>query len=228
MLIGLGTLILLSLIFGPQLWTQHIFKRYKVQIDEIPGTGGELARHLLDKLNMEEIQVELTEAGNDHYDPLEKIVRLSPDIHDGKSLTAIVVAAHEVGHAIQDHSAYKPLQLRGQLAKYVAYSEKFASILLVAFPFMTILTHMPLVGGLMLASGVIMLLLPVAFHLVTLPVEIDASFRRALPILIQGEYIPQSAIPIAHRILTAAALTYLSASLASLLNFYRWIVFLRR
>lgn len=228
MLIGLGTLILLSLIFGPQLWTQHIFKRYKVQIDEIPGTGGELARHLLDKLNMEEIQVELTEAGNDHYDPLEKIVRLSPDIHDGKSLTAIVVAAHEVGHAIQDHSAYKPLQLRGQLAKYVAYSEKFASILLVAFPFMTVLTHMPLVGGLMLASGVIMLLLPVAFHLVTLPVEIDASFRRALPILIQGEYIPQSAIPIAHRILTAAALTYLSASLASLLNFYRWIVFLRR
>lgn len=228
MLIGLGTLILLSLIFGPQLWTQHIFKRYKVQIDEIPGTGGELARHLLDKLNMEEIQVEITEAGNDHYDPLEKIVRLSPDIHDGKSLTAIVVAAHEVGHAIQDHSAYKPLQLRGQLAKYVAYSEKFASILLVAFPFMTILTHMPLVGGLMLASGVIMLLLPVAFHLVTLPVEIDASFRRALPILIQGEYIPQSAIPIAHRILTAAALTYLSASLASLLNFYRWIVFLRR
>lgn len=228
MLIGLGTLILLSLIFGPQLWTQHIFKRYKVQIDEIPGTGGELARHLLDKLNMEEIQVEITEAGNDHYDPLEKIVRLSPDIHDGKSLTAIVVAAHEVGHAIQDHSAYKPLQLRGQLAKYVAYSEKFASILLVAFPFMTVLTHMPLVGGLMLASGVIMLLLPVAFHLVTLPVEIDASFRRALPILIQGEYIPQSAIPIAHRILTAAALTYLSASLASLLNFYRWIVFLRR
>ncbi|MCZ6526410.1 MAG: zinc metallopeptidase [Gammaproteobacteria bacterium] len=228
MLIGLGTLILLSLIFGPQLWTQHIFKRYKVQIDEIPGTGGELARHLLDKLNMEEIQVEITEAGNDHYDPLEKIVRLSPDIHDGKSLTAIVVAAHEVGHAIQDHSAYKPLQLRGQLAKYVAYSEKFASILLVAFPFMMVLTHMPLVGGLMLASGVIMLLLPVAFHLVTLPVEIDASFRRALPILIQGEYIPQSAIPIAHRILTAAALTYLSASLASLLNFYRWIVFLRR
>ncbi len=228
MLIGLGTLILLSLIFGPQLWTQHIFKRYKVQIDELPGTGGELARHLLDKLSMQETQVEITEAGNDHYDPLEKVVRLSPDIHDGKSLTAIVVAAHEVGHAIQDHSAYKPLQLRGQLAKYVAYSEKFASILLVAFPFMTVLTHMPLVGGVMLASGVIMLLLPVVFHLVTLPVEIDASFRRARPILIQGEYIPQSAIPIAHRILTAAALTYLSASLASLLNFYRWIVFLRR
>lgn len=228
MLIGLGTLILLSLIFGPQLWTQHIFKRYKVQIDEIPGTGGELARHLLDKLNMEETQVEITEVNNDHYDPLEKVVRLSPDIHDGKSLTAIVVAAHEVGHAIQDHSAYKPLQLRGQLAKFAAYSEKFASILLVAFPFMTVLTHMPLVGGVMLASGVIMLLLPVVFHLVTLPVEIDASFRRALPILIHGEYIPKSAIPIARRILTAAALTYLSASLASLLNFYRWIVFLRR
>ena len=70
MLIVLGTLILLSLIFGPQLWTQHILKRYKVQIDEIPGTGGELARHLLDKLNMEEIQVVLTVEVNDHYEPL--------------------------------------------------------------------------------------------------------------------------------------------------------------
>ena len=68
----------------------------------------------------------------------------------------------------------------------------------------------------------------VLFHLVTLPVELDASFRRALPILIHGNYIPESSIPIARKILTAAALTYLAASLASVLNFYRWLTFLRR
>ncbi|MCH8261803.1 MAG: zinc metallopeptidase [Proteobacteria bacterium] len=72
------------------------------------------------------------------------------------------------------------------------------------------------------------LILPVLVHLITLPVEWDASFKRALPVLIAGKYIPESAIPIAKRILTAAALTYLAASLASILNFYRWLIFLRR
>ena len=76
--------------------------------------------------------------------------------------------------------------------------------------------------------GLAILLLPVLVNLVTLPVEWDASFKRALPVLIAGEYIPESAVPIAKQILTAAALTYLAASLASLLNFYRWVAFLRR
>jgi len=76
--------------------------------------------------------------------------------------------------------------------------------------------------------GVSTLLLPVIFHLVTLPVELDASFNRALPILIAGKYIPQSGIPVAKQILRAAALTYVAASLASVFNFYRWIAILRR
>ena len=80
----------------------------------------------------------------------------------------------------------------------------------------------------MFASGILILFLPVIFHLVTLPVEWDASFNRALPLLIEGRYLPESAEPIVRRILTAAALTYVSASLSSLLNFYRWIAFLRR
>ncbi len=73
-----------------------------------------------------------------------------------------------------------------------------------------------------------MMFIPVLFHLITLPVEWDASFNRALPILIAGKYIPEAAVPAARRILLAAALTYLSASLASVLNFYRWIAILRR
>ena len=99
---------------------------------------------------------------------------------------------------------------------------------MVTIPFAAMLTRLPQVGGLLLACGLLILFLPVIFHLVTLPVELDASFNRALPVLEQGQYLPDSALPIARKILLAAALTYLSASLASVLNFYRWLVFLRR
>ncbi|MGH8246278.1 MAG: zinc metallopeptidase, partial [Gammaproteobacteria bacterium] len=172
--------------------------------------------------------VEIADAGNDHYDPEDRKVRLSPENYGGKSLTAVVVAAHEVGHALQHKLEYPPLYLRWRLAKLIRVSEKTASILLIAFPFMTALTRMPAVGAAMFIAGIAVLLLPVILHLVTLPVEWDASFRRALPVLVAGRYIPESAVPIARRILTAAALTYVAASLASLLNFYRWVVFLRR
>lgn len=228
MLITAGVIILLLLIFGPQIWTRYIFRRYNVQINDLPGTGGELADHLIKKLDIQDTSVEMTDPGSDHYDPESKTVRLSPDVYNGRSLTAVVIAAHELGHALQHKSAYGPLYLRWRMAKYVAFAEKLASIMLVAFPFVALLTRMPFIGGLMLLCGIAILILPVLFHLVTLPVELDASFRRALPLLIHGEYLPETAIPIARKILTAAALTYIAASLASMLNFYRWLIFLRR
>lgn len=228
MVFAIGTFILLVLIFGPQLWTRHVFKRYSAEIEEIPGTGGELAVHLLEKLNIQGTIVEITEPGNDHYDPQDKAVRLSPDIYNGKSLTAVTVAAHECGHALQHHTNYQPLYLRWKMARFIATAEKIASMMLVATPFIAMLTRMPHIGALTFISGFILLFLPVIFHFLTLPVEFNASFGRALPILSEGKYLPDSALPIARKILTAAALTYLSASLASLLNFYRWIIFLRR
>ncbi|MBI2969407.1 MAG: zinc metallopeptidase [Gammaproteobacteria bacterium] len=228
MLMGAAALLLLALIFGPQLWTRHVLEKYSAAIEDMPGTGGELAAHLIDRLGLTGAAVEATEAGNDHYDPEERRVRLSPRHHDGKSLTAVVVAAHEVGHALQHKLEYPPLFLRWRLTKLIKAAEKLASLLLIAFPFVTALTRMPAVGGMMFLAGAATLLLPVILHLITLPVEWDASFRRALPILVEGRYIPASAVPAARRILTAAALTYVAASLASILNFYRWVVFLRR
>ena len=153
---------------------------------------------------------------------------LGPNHYAGKSLTAIVVAAHEVGHAIQHKAGYRPFYLRWHLAKFTYYTEKIASFILVVFPFAAILTRMPLFSITLLLAGISIMLLPVLVHLITLPVEWDASFGKALPILIEGEYIPESAIPMARKILMAAALTYLAASLASLLNFYRWIAILRK
>lgn len=229
MLTGIaGLCLLLTLLLGPQLWTRHVFKRHDAPLAELPGTGGELARHLLTRLKLADFSVQALETAGDHYDPENKTVFLSPGVHEGKSLTAVVVAAHEVGHALQHFTGFKPLYLRWNLAKYIAFVEKAASVLLVSFPFVALLSKSPLAGGLMLVSGLVILLLPVVFHLVTLPVEWDASFNRALPLLLEGEYLPKSAEPVIRRILTAAALTYVSASLFSLLNFYRWIAFLRR
>lgn len=221
-------IILFCIIFLPRFWVQRVIKKYSRTIERLPGTGGELATHLIDRFNLENVAVEKTENGNDHYDPETKTIRLSENNYDGKSLTAVTIATHEFGHALQHHTEYKPLLIRTRLAKTAAIAEKVASCILVSLPFALILVKSPLFGVLTLISGLMIMCLPVVLHIFTLPVEFDASFNRALPILEQGDYIPESAIPIARRILRAAALTYVSASLASLLNFYRWIAILRR
>ncbi|MFT4560780.1 MAG: Zn-dependent membrane protease YugP [Gammaproteobacteria bacterium] len=216
----------LAVIFGPQLWAKSILKYHNKHRDEIPGTGGELAIHLIESCKLEGVTVERIPAG-DHYDPIDKVVRLSESVHDGKSLTAVVVAAHEVGHAIQDRLGYVPLRLRTNLVKIARFSEGLGAIILIALPFITALTRIPTTGILMLIVGIVVLFVPVAVHLVTLPVEFDASFKRALPVLSAG-YIPAREMPAARRILTACALTYVAASLSAVLNFSRWIYFLRR
>jgi len=228
MMFTIAAILLILLIFGPQIWAKHVFKKYAVEIDALPGTGGELALHLVKRLELEDVHIEEGEQNENFYDPDNKLVKLSPENFNGKSLTAITVAAHEIGHALQHKSGYQPLSMRSRLARFTWYAEKIAAMMLVAFPFLTLLTRSPPVGIFTLACGLTILLLPVLVHLITLPVEWDASFKRALPVLIAGEYIPESAIPISKKILTAAALTYLAASLASILNFYRWMIFLRR
>ena len=228
MTFAIAAILLILFIFGPQIWAKHVFKKYAVEIDAFPGTGGELAQHLVKRLELEDVHIEEGEQNENFYDPDNKLVKLSPENFNGKSLTAVTVAAHEIGHALQHKSGYKPLELRSRLARFSWYAEKIAAMMLVAFPFITLLTRSPPVGIFTLACGLTILILPVLIHLITLPVEWDASFKRALPVLVAGEYIPESAIPIAKQILTAAALTYFAASLASILNFYRWLVFLKR
>jgi uncharacterized protein len=220
--------VLLLVILGPQMWARHVLKANGRERPDIPGTGGEFARHLLDNAHMDDYGVEPADAAiGDHFDPVTCTVRLSEAHYDHRSLSAIVVAAHEVGHAIQHHIGYRPLQLRSRLATTAAFAERIASFLLIAMPFVAVLTRVPAAGAAMLLLGVAVMLVPVLVHLVTLPVEFDASFNRALPILGMG-YLSPGDLPKARRLLTACALTYLSASLASLLNFWRWIRVLRR
>ena len=215
------------LVFGPGWWVRNVMSRYSKPQDRYDGTGGELARHLLDSHDLQHVKVEETSKG-DHYDPLEKVIRLTPDKLNGRSLTAVTVAAHEVGHALQDASGYAPLKIRSQLIMLTRPVERLGAGILMAAPLIGILTRAPLVSLLMVLGGLMSLGATTLVHLVTLPTELDASFNRAMPMLEKGTVLKPVDLPHARRLLKAAALTYLSASLASLLNIARWWTLLRR
>ena len=142
MLIIIGALVLLALIFLPGLWVQRVLSKYSRPTDRYPGTGGELARHLLDGLGLEDVKVEQTDQG-DHYDPQARAVRLTPEKYAGKSLTAITVAAHEVGHAHQDARAYPPLKWRTRLVKLVAPAQRLGAGILMLAPLIGIALRTP-------------------------------------------------------------------------------------
>jgi len=220
-------LLLLAVLFGPQLWVRAVMKRHSAPRNDYPGTGGEFARHLLNRLDMPQVATETSEKG-DHYDPLAKTVRLGPENFDAKSLTAVAIAAHEVGHALQDKLGYRPLRWRTRLALFASLAQQFGNGLIILAPLVSALTRTPSSALLMLVAGLASFGTATLVHLVTLPVEWDASFRRALPLLEAGGYLSGEDQRKARQILTAAALTYVAGSLASLLNLWRWLRLLKR
>ena len=220
-------LLIAVMVFGPGLWVRRVLERYSAPEDRYAGTGAQLARHLLNQHGLQDVAVERTQEG-DHYDPQEKAVRLTEDKFDGRSLTAITVAAHEVGHALQDHEGYAPLRLRTRLVKGTRYIEKIGAGVLLLSPFLGAITRVPQLSLLMFGAGFLTLGSSTLIHLVTLPTEFDASFNRALPMLDDYKILKKPDRPHARRLLRAAALTYVSASLMSLLNIARWLVILRR
>lgn len=219
--------VILALVFVPGLWVRRVLERYSEPADRYSGTGAELARLLLDKNRLQAVKVEASDGG-DHYDPTDKAVRLTPDKFDGRSLTAITVAAHEVGHAVQDGQGYAPLRLRSHLVRIAGPIQRVGAGVLMVSPFVGALTRVPQLGILMFAAGFFTLATTTLVHLVTLPTEFDASFGRALPMLDEHSILKPVDRPHARRLLTAAALTYVAASLMSLLNIARWWAILRR
>ena len=219
--------IVLAIVFAPGIWVRRVLERYSRPADRYAGTGAQLARYLLDKCGLRDVAVETTDQG-DHYDPLAKAVRLTPDKFEGRSLTAITVAAHEVGHAVQDGEGYAPLRFRTHLVRIARPVEKIGAGALMIAPFVGAITRAPNIGLIMLAAGFLTLATSTLVHLTTLPTEFDASFNRALPILDDHRILKPVDRPHARRLLTAAALTYVSASLMSLLNIARWWAILRR
>jgi Zn-dependent membrane protease YugP len=220
-------IVFLALITGPGLWVKRTMARYQQPGDRYEQTGAETARRLLDANGLAAVPVESTEAG-DHYDPLDKAVRLSAANMSGRSLTAITIAAHEVGHAMQDAEGFKPLLWRTRLVKWVSPIEKTGAALMMATPLIIGITRLPVAGLLMFFGGLLTLGSAVLVHILTLPTELDASFGRAMPMLEEHGVLYSSDARHARRVLKAAAMTYVSASLLSLLNIARWWAILRR
>ena len=220
-------IIILTIVFAPQWWAQRIFTKYSEEQPNMPGTGGELAEHLVKTLKLEGVSIEQTEQG-DHYDPRDKTVRLSNSNYNGKSLTAIAVAAHEIGHAVQDKENSRLLSNRTRWVQFSQVTNKIGSIAIFAMPIIALITKIPAAAGLMMLLALGSMFVATLVHFITLPVEFDASFNKALPILKSGQYIHPDDEQAVRSILKAAAYTYVAASLASLLNIARWLAIFRR
>lgn len=226
MLIVVGIVFLLAVIVLPQYLVRHTINRHGVDRPDLPGTGGELARHLLDSFGLQTVGVEQTDIG-DHYDPDSKVVRLLDKHHAGRSLSAVAVAAHEVGHALQDAGGEPMLAWRQRLAKLALATDRIASVFFIAAPVLAILARTPLAFAGLVGVGLALLSVRVVVNLITLPVEFDASFGKALPILKEGRYLDENDMPAAKSVLRAAAFTYVASALVSLINLARWIRVLR-
>ncbi|MCH1597866.1 MAG: zinc metallopeptidase [Pseudomonadales bacterium] len=222
-LLGLGLL----LVFMPTLWVRWVMQRYSADLPDLPGTGGELAQHLIERLGLEGVGVEMSDIG-DHYDPENRMVRLSEGNWSGKSLTAVAVAAHEVGHAVQHHQNDARLNARTKLIPIVTVLGQLSVGVLTVVPIIGLLTRHPAPTLLIAGIGLSGLLFRMLLHLVTLPTEWDASFGKALPVLTEGKYISPEQEKVVRRVLGAAALTYFAAALADAFNLFRWASLLIR
>ena len=223
---AIAMLVFLAVIVLPNYWVKHAIQKHGADRSDFPGTGRELVEHLIDELQLDGVTVDVSDAG-DHYDPQTKTVRLMPQHADGRSLSAVAIAAHEVGHAVQHHRGETMLTLRQSLAGVAAFSDKIASVFFLAAPFLAVLAKTPIAFLGLVAFGVALLSVRILVHLVTLPLEFDASFKKALPILEQGQYLSPSDMPAAREVLKAAALTYVAGALISLFDLARWIRILR-
>lgn len=222
----IALIVILGLAVLPQWWVRSVLARNARERTDLAGTGGEFARFLLDGMKLGDVTVEESQIG-DHYDPQARAVRLSKDHFNGRSLSAVVVAAHEVGHAMQDATGYGPLKARTRLAAQAHRIQTVGFALMLAAPLLVLFLRSPALMFVEIGAGVLLLSVTVLMHVFTLPVEFDASFKRALPLLEAGRFIPESDMPAAREILRAAAFTYVAAAAMSMLDVMRWLRVLR-
>jgi Zn-dependent membrane protease YugP len=193
------------------LWVRSSYKKYSKQMSYSGMTGAEVARTILDRNNLSNVRVEPV-AGRltDHYDPRSKVVRLSEGNFNKNSIAAVSVAAHECGHAIQDGVGYVPMKLRAGIFPVVAFSSQIWVYLFIAGLFG--------LGNFFIQLAAILFLAVLAFHVVTLPVEINAS-TRAYGILTRYGMLSAREADGTKRVLTAAAFTYIAAALTAVITF---------
>ncbi len=192
------------------------FKRYSKVAIASRMSGAEVARELLSRAGINDVSVEMHQGWlSDHYHPIKKVVRLSPDVYQGRSISSVGVAAHEVGHAIQHANKYAPMMLRqGLVGPANAGSTLSFIFVLLGFWLHT--------AGL-IWIGILLFSLVVLFQLVTFPVEWNASSRAKLKLVNTG-IISHSEAPHVARVLNAAAMTYLAALITSVLTLVYYVL----
>lgn len=202
------------------LWAQSrvksAFKEYSNVRTDRGLTGAQVARTLLDSQGLYDVAVEESDAGmlSDHYDPRSKVLRLSQDVYRTPSVAAAGVAAHEMGHAVQDARGYAPLQLRSALVPAASFGSSLAPLIFFAGLMLQVF-GIGSIGYSVAWIGVILFGAAVVFTLITLPVEFDASKRAKQLLKSQGVLIGNEAKGV-DKVLDAAALTYVAAAVAAI------------
>ncbi len=216
-LVGLAFIITIS----AQIYIDSSYRRIKKIASSAGMTGKEVARTILDKNGLDNVNIE--EVGTtlgDHYDPTSKTVRLSPEVYQKASIASASIAAHECGHAIQDKNGYLFLRIRHSLIPLVNFSS-YAGYLAILIG--CLFSSLDLIW-----IGIILEIVILVFQLITLPVEFNAS-SRALKELEKEKILEKKEIKKARQMLTAAALTYVASAAAAILEILRLLlIFTRR
>lgn len=220
--------IILAILVVPGIWVKLTIRRHSADIDDIPGTGAELVEHLANRFELDDLMVEKCPSGQDHYSPIDNTIRLSPEHFNGRSVSAVAIATHEFGHALQYSRKEHITRLRERYTPIALLIEKFAIALVSIIPLLVVIFKLPQLSVVSIIFGFIALFISVALQSIVLPMEWDASFNKALPILTEGNYLKPEHLPACNDILKAAAMTYVAATLASVLNVWRWLAILRR
>ncbi len=191
------------------------FKKYSAINNKHGYTGADVAKQLLMLSGINDVTVQMINGNlTDNYNPKDKTLNLSQSVYAGTSLSAVGVAAHETGHAIQHQNEYFPLVLRSSVVPLVNFSSKL-SIPLIFIGL--------LFSGRLLDFGIILFGIVVIFQLMTLPVEFNAS-KRAVKLLSENNFLDETEIPAVKKVLSAAALTYVAAAVSAIANLIRYIV----
>lgn len=192
------------------------FNKYLKVRNSYGHTGHDVARRILDANGLQDVPVELVGGRlSDHYDPRTRVLRLSQDVYNSNSLASVGVAAHECGHAIQHMEGYAPLIVRNAIAPVASFGSQ-AAWLFVILGF--VLSWVGLID-----IGILLFSAAVAFQVITLPVEFNAS-RRAVVLLESNGLVPANEIGPAREVLSAAALTYVAATFMAVMQLVRLLV----
>ena len=201
-------------LFAPNLWVQFTFRKNDKHLSDMPFTGQEFGKKIIAQNELKNVEIESIKKG-DHYDPNKKRVCIVKDRLVKKSITSITIVCHEIGHALQDKENYAPLKWRQTLIEKTHIFQKIGSVfLIVGIPSIFAATKSPVFTLICAFIALGCLSTNALIHLVTLPVEFDASFKRALPIL--KKYVPKENLEQCKSVLRAAALTYVTGSIVSI------------